>query len=246
MRRRRPPKKLILLYERLNGYFGPLRWWPGETPFEVICGAILTQNTAWHNVEKAIGNLKKVEICSFKGIRETSEEQIATLIRPSGYYHIKTARLKAFVSFLEHEYGGDMKKMFAEETISLREKLLGVKGIGEETADSILLYAGGKPVFVVDAYTRRVLCRHGLISEGVSASYAAVQQFFMGNLEPDVELFNQFHALFVNLGKKFCRKVPLCRLGCPLYGTPFSEEGERSCRMGPQPGNGNRILPCRA
>jgi endonuclease-3 related protein len=206
---------LLAIYERLNDYFGDLHWWPGSTPFEVIVGAILTQNTAWRNVELAIANLKGRGILSVTGLFATPEDIIASLIRPSGYYNVKTNRLKSFVYFLKEEYKGNLETMFAENLPTLRDKLLSVKGIGEETADSILLYAADKPVFVVDAYTKRILHRHGFITE--DSDYAEIQNLFMDNLAVDVPFFNQYHALLVNTGKKFCRKKPLCREGCPLY-----------------------------
>ncbi|MDD5722988.1 MAG: endonuclease III domain-containing protein [Syntrophales bacterium] len=201
------------LYEGLNAYFGDLRWWPGETPFEITVGAILTQNTNWKNVEAAIGKLKKAGLLDPLKLYGTGDSIIAGLIRSSGYYNIKTKRLKAFLDFLHNEYAGDLDAMFNEGLCTLREKLLGVRGIGAETADSILLYAGGKPVFVVDAYTRRVLERHDLITP--DWSYHEVQALFMDSLPHDTPLYNQYHALFVQVGKQFCKKQPHCD-GCPL------------------------------
>jgi endonuclease-3 related protein len=206
---------LLNIYETLNDCFGNLNWWPGETPFEIAVGAILAQNTNWKNVERAIENLKESNLLSPEGLLKTEEEKLEELIRPSGYYRIKTKRLKSFVRFLFEEYDGALDKMFEEEPWALREKLLDVKGIGEETADSILLYAGEKPVFVVDAYTRRVLLRHHLINE--DARYGNIQSLFMDHLPCHAPLFNQYHALFVNTGKRFCRKTPLCE-ECPLKG----------------------------
>ena len=206
---------LLKIYATLNGCFGNLHWWPGETPFEIAVGAILTQNTNWKNVERAIENLKGSDLLSPQGLLKIGEEKLEELIKPSGYYRIKTKRLKNFILFLFEEYDGDLDKMFEEELWSLREKLLGVKGIGEETADSILLYAGEKPVFVVDAYTRRILLRHHLIDE--DARYRDIQSLFMDHLPCRAPLFNQYHALFVNTGKRFCRKSPLCET-CPLKG----------------------------
>jgi len=201
------------IYERLNDRFGDLHWWPGETPFEIAVGAILTQNTNWKNVERAIENLKERGLLSPAGLFGASDKTIEDLIRPSGYYRVKTKRLKNFIKFLYTEYGGDLDKMFETELRLLRGKLLGVNGIGEETADSILLYAGEKPVFVVDAYTRRILSRHQLIDE--DACYGDIQSLFMDHLPCEVPLFNQYHALFVNAGKRFCGKTPLCE-ECPL------------------------------
>lgn len=202
------------IYALLNDHFGDLGWWPGETPFEVIVGAILTQNTAWRNVEIAIENLQKAGVLSPEGMMRMEGDTLAGLIRPSGYFRIKTKRLKSFVSFLYGEFDGNLHCMFSEAIPVLREKLLKVNGIGEETADSILLYAGNKPVFVVDAYTRRILQRHGIISE--DADYGQIQRLFMKNLPFSVPLYNQYHALLVNTGKNFCRKAPLCE-ECPLH-----------------------------
>jgi endonuclease-3 related protein len=207
--------RLKEIYEILNDYFGDLNWWPGETPFEIAVGAILTQNTNWGNVEKAIENLKSANLLSPVRLLGKSDVELAELIRPSGYYNVKTKRLKAFLRFLNEAYDGRMETMFQEDFQSLRKKLLGVKGIGEETADSILLYGGKKPVFVVDAYTRRILERHGIIDSG--CSYGDIQELFMGHLVPDVALYNQYHALLVNTGKHFCRRSPLCG-ECPLKG----------------------------
>ncbi len=208
-------------YDAMNGHFGDLGWWPAETPFEVIVGAILTQNTAWRNVTAAIGNMKQEGLMSLAGILETDDETLADLIRPSGYYRIKTRRLKAFAGYLKENYGGDLKRMFAEEWRGLRKSLLNIHGIGRETADSILLYAGGKPVFVVDAYTKRILSRHGIIAE--DADYDEIQALFMKNLPKDSGLYNQYHALIVNTGKEYCRKkAPRCQM-CPLKGMKFGK-----------------------
>ncbi len=204
---------LTELYTVLDNHFGPLHWWPGETPFEIAVGAILTQNTNWRNVERAIEGLKSAGLLHPDPLHETADHLIARIIRPSGYYRVKTRRLKAFVSFLSREYGGEMHRMFKEDLGALRGKLLTVKGIGEETADSILLYAGNMPVFVVDAYTRRILSRHGVI-DGESR-YGDIQKMFMSVLPDDSALFNQYHALLVNTGKQFCKKRPLCD-ACPL------------------------------
>ena len=206
-------EKIWAIYEALNTCFGDLHWWPGETPFEVVVGAILTQNTNWNNVETAITALKKADLLDPLRLHEADDVKISTLIRSSGYYNIKTKRIKAFLGFLHTVYAGDLDVMFSEEWGVLRENLLGVKGIGEETADSILLYAGGKPIFVVDAYTRRVLERHAIIAPGWD--YRKVQTLFMESLPCDVSLYNQYHALLVQGGKQFCRQAPRCG-GCPL------------------------------
>jgi len=208
-------EKLTTIYDLLFNHFGPQHWWPGDTPFEIAVGAILTQNTNWDNVEKAITNLKKVKKLNSKSLRNISPTKLASLIRPAGYFNIKADRVKHFVDFLADHYNGSMKKMRAEEPLPLREKLLGVKGIGPETADSILLYALEKPVFVIDAYTKRILSRHKLVSE--KAVYHDLQDIFYENLPQDVKLFNEYHALIVMLGKEFCRPKPGCE-GCPLQG----------------------------
>jgi len=204
----------LATYKKLNAHFGDLNWWPGNSPFEVIVGAILTQNTAWRNVEKAIARLKSKELLHPAGILEIDDSTLADLIRPAGYYNIKTQRLKSFIRFLYNGYDGKLDNMFAEDLWRLRAKLLTVKGIGEETADSILLYAGEKPIFVVDAYTRRILQRHDVIPG--DATYKEIQNLFMTHLPHSVRLYNQYHALFVNTGKYFCTRKPRCE-DCPLH-----------------------------
>lgn len=202
------------IYDRLDRHYGPLKWWPAESPFEVVVGAVLTQNTSWKNVEKAIESLKSAGLLSFDGLLGLSLEDLAGHIRSSGYYNLKARRLKNLLELVEHEYDGDLDLLFAEDTASARQALLSVKGIGPETADSILLYAGGHPSFVVDAYTHRILARHNLIPE--ECDYQYVQDLFMDNLSHDPEVFNQYHALLVNTAKQFCKKsAPFCT-GCPL------------------------------
>jgi endonuclease-3 related protein len=207
-----PP--LDAYYNSLFTAFGPQHWWPGRTPFEIIVGAILTQNTSWTNVEQAIRNLRRARLLTPAAIERAAPQQIEALIRPSGYFRQKARKLKAFCSFLRFEYGGSLKKMFAEPTLPLRAKLLGVFGIGPETADSILLYAGGHPVFVVDTYTKRLLVRHGWIRE--DAKYDDVRWLFESQFPGDAARFNEFHALIVKTGKHFCRTAqPRCD-ECPL------------------------------
>ena len=206
---------LMAVYHKLYKAYGPRHWWPGETSFEVMVGAILTQNTSWRNVEKAIQRLKAKGVLNPQGIFYLRRSQLASLIKSSGYYRIKADRLKSFMGFLFEEYDGDLKRMKRARLVELRTKLLGVKGIGPETADSILLYGLKKPVFVVDAYTRRVLSRHGVISE--EASYEEIQKLFMMHLPLDEKLFNEYHALFVQAGKMVCKKTPRCDI-CPLKG----------------------------
>lgn len=204
---------LYKIYKKLLAYFGPQHWWPGETPFEVAVGAILTQNTNWGNVEKAINNLKQKKILDPHILHGMPVHQLADIIRPAGYFNIKSKRLKNFIRLLIEEYAGNVKNMKLSDHAIVREKLLCVNGIGPETADSILLYALGKPVFVIDAYTRRVLSRHGIIGSG--ESYTSFQDLFHSTLKEDVKLFNEFHALFVRVGKEYCGAKPLCD-GCPL------------------------------
>ena len=210
-------KRILLdLYDRLYEAFGPRHWWPGDSPFEVTVGAILTQNTAWRNVEKAIGNLKAASLLSPDALQSLPVQDLAAVIRPAGYYNIKAGRLKHFLDFLFRENAGDLDRLLTQDLDALRSKLLSINGIGPETADSILLYAGNKPTFVVDTYTKRILSRHGLMPEEVS--YDEVRDFFMDCLEPDVAMFNEYHALLVHLGRTFCSKTrPKCS-ECPAKG----------------------------
>jgi len=208
-------KLLLEIYDRLMSRYGPQHWWPGDTPFEVIIGAILTQSAAWTNVEKAIVNLKSTGVLSPGAIRNLPLDTLARLIRPCGYYNTKAVKLKAFTEWLGKNYFDNLDNLFALETQVLQEQLLAVHGIGNETADSIILYAANKPVFVIDAYTRRIIIRIGLFSEDVG--YIPFQTFFMDNLPADVQLFNEYHALLVCLGKDVCHKQPRCS-GCCFTG----------------------------
>jgi endonuclease-3 related protein len=205
-------RTLTDIYRRLLDGFGRQHWWPAEEPFEVIVGAILTQSAAWGNVEKAIANLKAAEALSPAKLRRLQLPRLARLVRPCGYYNAKALKLKSFAFWLGNHYNDDLNKLFATSTEELRQQLLSVHGIGRETADSILLYAAGKPIFVIDAYTRRILSRIGLVPEKVS--YAGYQAFFMEHLSPDAQMFNEYHALLVHLGKDFCRRHPLCSQCC--------------------------------
>ena len=206
--------KLLEIYKRLFHAFGPQRWWPGDSPFEIAVGAILTQNTNWGNVEKAIQNLKKHNALAVKSINNMPALKLAELIKPAGYFNVKTKRLKNFIHFLMNKYQGSMKRIRDGDIQVIRENLLNVNGIGPETADSILLYALEKPVFVIDAYTKRVLSRHGIM--GDEKSYDEFQELFHSSLEINARLFNEYHALFVKVGKTYCkRKKPLCE-ECPL------------------------------
>jgi endonuclease-3 related protein len=201
-------------FQTLSLALGPMGWWPAKTPFEVIVGAILTQNTAWVNVERAVGNLRRAGLLTPVAMERVSIARLALLVRPSGYFRQKAKKLKAFVRFLRESYGGSLARMFRKPTAELRQQLLAVHGIGPETADSILLYAGGHPVFVVDAYTHRILGRHNLTNG--KPDYGAVRSLFEMNLPRDAGLYNEFHALLVNVGKNWCRKgQPRCG-ECPL------------------------------
>jgi endonuclease-3 related protein len=207
-------KQLKTIYKALYRAYGPQHWWPGDTPFEMMVGAVLTQNTAWGNVEKAIAALKKSRLLSLSRLHDTPGGRLASLIRPSGYFNIKAQRLKSLTAFIVGRYRGSLKRMFADDPRELREGLLGVNGVGPETADSIMLYAVNRPYFVVDAYTKRVFNRHGLVSE--RAVYHEVQRLFMENLHADARLYNEYHALIVRVAKERCKKSrPLCS-GCPL------------------------------
>jgi endonuclease-3 related protein len=207
-------KNLMRYYEAMSAALGPMHWWPARSPFEVIVGAILTQSTAWGNVERAIANLRSARMLTPPALRKARTSRLAALVRPSGYFRQKAKKLKAFVQFLQREYGGSLKRMFQTPTPELREKLLSVHGIGPETADSILLYAGNHPVFVVDAYTHRIFGRHGVTSG--KPDYEAVRARFETALPRHPQFLNEFHALIVNTGKNWCRKgVPCCQ-ECPL------------------------------
>jgi len=203
-------------YMALSAALGPMHWWPAKTPFEMIVGAILTQSTAWSNVERAIENLRRERLLTFGALERVPMARLQRLVRPSGYFRQKARKLKAFVEFLRHQYGGSLARMFRTPTAELREQLLSVQGIGRETADSILLYAGKQAVFVVDAYTHRILERHALVLG--KPDYEIAREFFESRLPRDAALYNEFHALIVNAGKNWCRKsAPRCEQ-CPLAG----------------------------
>lgn len=202
------------IFETLYKSFGPQNWWPADSPFEVMIGAILTQNTAWRNVEKAITGLGEIGDLTPEAVLSLPIERLEETIRPSGYFRQKSARLQGFCRFLQEQYGGSIPAMEGVATRDLRGQLLSLNGIGPETADSILLYALGRPMFVVDAYTIRLLSRHGLCS--AKGKYHEIQNLFLENLDHDVALYNEFHALIVKHGKEQCRKNnPLC-IDCPL------------------------------
>ena len=203
------------LFDRLWDHFGPQHWWPGETDLEVMAGAILTQNTNWKNVEKAIGNLKRRDLLSVEGLHGLPMAELAQEIRPAGYFNVKAKRLKNLIRFVVEDHQGDLSLLFGQALGTLRQGLLSVTGVGPETADSIILYGARLPVFVIDAYTYRILSRHGLVE--AETSYDDLQSLFMDHLPEDAQLFNEFHALMVMAGKHYCRRVPLCK-SCPLQG----------------------------
>ena len=214
-------QKLMDIYNRMLDRFGPQYWWPGETTIEIIVGAILTQNTNWGNVEKAINNLKNANLLCPEKLHNMSADVLAELIRPAGYFNIKAQRLKSFLNWLFEKHDGDLKMAANLGNQTLREELLKIKGIGPETADSICLYAFNRPIFVVDAYTARILGRHGFLEP--DTNYHQIQELFEYNLESDVQLFNEYHALLVKLGKEHCKKRPVCT-GCPLEDLPHQIE----------------------
>jgi endonuclease-3 related protein len=208
-------KRLMSIYHALFRAYGPQHWWPGDTPFEVLVGAVLTQNTSWANVENAIANLKRERILTFSRMINAAPGKLARLIRPSGFFNVKTKRLRHLLLFIHTKYSGRLTRMFAADPARLRQQLLEVNGIGPETADSILLYAGEKPFFVVDAYTKRIFSRQGLIAD--NADYGVVQGLFMENLAHNARFYNEYHALIVRLGKDHCKKArPLCS-DCPIH-----------------------------
>lgn len=205
---------LYSIYRKLFAFFGPQHWWPAKTAFEVIVGAILTQNTSWSNVEKAIHNLKQNRLLTADKLYQLSFKKLTAQIKSTGYYNIKAKRIREFLKFFLRKYQGKIEKMTSVSLKQLRQELLSINGVGPETADSILLYALHKPIFVVDAYTKRILLRHDLIRN--DATYQEVQDLFMRNLRSDMRLFNEYHALLVKLGKDFCLKnKPKCK-DCPL------------------------------
>ena len=205
-------EKLLDIYQRLFDRYGPQSWWPADDPFEVIVGAILTQSAAWTNVEQAISNLKAAKALTPTALYDLPLDRLAQLIHPSGYYNAKALKLKAFADRLHSKYNSDLERLFTLDTATLRPELLSIYGIGEETADSIILYAAGRPIFVIDAYTRRIVSRLGLAPE--KDSYGDFQALFTENLPHDEGLFNEYHALLVRHGKEVCRKMPRCTLCC--------------------------------
>ena len=206
-------RRLLDIYQRLYAHYGPQHWWPGESAFEVVVGAILTQSAAWANVEKAIANLKAAGVMSVEGLFAIPEAELAHLVYPAGYYNAKARKLKALAAMLFQRFDGNLERLLVLPLPELRRLLLETYGIGPETADSIILYAAGQPIFVVDAYTRRILPRLGLQPQ--RDDYGDWQALFGEHLPPDAALFNEYHALLVRHGKTLCRKDPIC-LPCPL------------------------------
>lgn len=204
--------EVLDIYKKLYKAFGPQHWWPAKTPFEVIVGAILTQSTNWKNVERAISNLKKHRLLIPKKILEIKNQELENRIRPAGYFRAKTIKLKAFVKHLFEHHHGKLRNLFNQSVPKLRGELLSIHGIGPETADSIILYAANKPSFVVDAYTKRIGHRVGLFKY---VKYAEVKDFFEQKLPKSVKIYNEYHALLVELGKRYCKKKPECKK-CPI------------------------------
>lgn len=200
-------------YEALFERWGEQHWWPGRTRLEMMLGAILTQNTVWTNVEKAIANLRSNNALNIPALEKASREELAKWIRPAGYFNQKSDYIKGMVETIQERFDGSLNPLFALDTPTLRTELLSWKGIGPETADSILLYAAQRPIFVVDAYTKRFLSRHGWCDE--KATYDSVAKLFTDSLPVDVQLYNEYHALIVRLGKEHCNTKPKCA-GCPL------------------------------
>jgi endonuclease III related protein len=207
------------VFEQLLSALGPQYWWPADSPFEVIVGAILTQNTAWRNVKQAIGRLRENDLLTSQSISTLSLSELALLIRSSGYYNQKARKLKAFCDHLHNHWQGRLDDFLSQDMEKLRTELLGLHGIGPETADSILLYAARQPSFVVDAYTYRIFHRHGWVPESIA--YEDLRSFFMEAMEPDVAMFQEYHALLVRTGHLYCRRKPSCE-SCPLH---ESQEG---------------------
>jgi endonuclease-3 related protein len=218
----RTGEKIRAFHDAMLTAYGPQHWWPADTPFEVVIGAILTQNTNWKNVERAIANLKREGLLSPESLARVPTEQLAEVIRPAGYYRIKAKRLKNFITMLVRDFGGDLAALFALRTSSLREAGVAAPAIGPVPPDSIVLYAAAKPVFVIDTYTARILYRHGVIDLG--ATYEDMQALMQDNLAEDVAMFQEYHALLVEVGKRQCKKAAPNCAGCPL--APLLENGQ--------------------
>jgi endonuclease-3 related protein len=229
---------LLAVYRRLLSHNGHAGWWPGESPFEICLGAILTQNTAWSNVARALDALRSRQLLSFEALEALPPQLLAALIRPSGYFNVKARRVRAFLEFLRREYGGRVEPMGLEAPARLRARLLAVPGVGRETADSIALYAAGLPLFVVDAYTRRIFARLGFLEGG--EDYDDIAGQFMRHLPRDAGLYNDFHAQIVLLGKNTCRPRPRCR-ECPLLGLCERRGARKTTRDSRRAGDTKRV-----
>jgi len=208
-------ERLMEVYDRFYAAYGPQHWWPGETPFEVIAGAILTQSAAWTNVEMALANMRAAGCWSLGAVHQLPEAELAQLVRSSGYFNAKARKLKAFAAHVADNYQGDLDQFLSKSTKPLRDELLSIHGIGDETADDIMVYAAGKPSFVIDTYTRRIMDRVGMTAEGELLKYRDYQAVFHDNLPHDTQLFNEFHALWDRHAKESCAKTPRCQ-GCCL------------------------------
>lgn len=200
-------------FDALFRHYGKQHWWPAKTRLEIMLGAILTQNTAWANVDLALSNLRKADALTFQALEESSREQIAEWIRPSGFFNQKSGYIKAMIEMIRDRFDGSLDNLFSLETRELREELLSWKGFGKETADSVILYAANKPAFVVDAYTKRICTRHEWVNEKVK--YDDLAKLFTDHLPEDTQLFNEYHALIVQVCKEHCNTKPKCE-GCPL------------------------------
>jgi endonuclease III related protein len=217
------------IFDRLFCAYGPQEWWPAETPFEMIVGAILTQNTSWKNVERSIAALRSYSLLDLESMERVSAVDLALCIRSSGYYNQKARKLKAFCDHLRSHWQGDLSHFLAQEMSSLRPELLSIFGIGPETADSIILYAACQPSFVVDTYTYRIFSRHGLVAEDLS--YDDLRDYFMDSLEPDTAYFQEYHALLVRTGHLYCGRKPSCD-SCPMKGWSVEEAAAEPCCVG--------------
>ncbi|MDA1128693.1 MAG: endonuclease [Chloroflexi bacterium] len=206
---------LMDIYQRFYDAYGPQHWWPGEGPFEIIAGAILTQSAAWTNVEMALANMRAAGCWSLEAVHQISDADLAQLVRPSGYFNAKARKLKSFAAHIAINYQGDLDRFLSQPTKPLRDELLSIHGIGDETADDIMVYAAHKPSFVIDTYTRRIMDRVGMTPEVVRSKYLDYQALFHDNLPADTQLFNEFHALWDRHAKEACAKTPRCE-GCCL------------------------------
>jgi len=214
----------MAMYEAMRERFGDQGWWPGDGALEICCGAILTQNTNWRNVEKAIANLRAAGCMSLPALHAMPRGDLAELIRPAGYFNVKAKRLKNFIAHVHEAFGNDLAAFLDRSVSALREELVSINGIGLETADSIVLYAAGKCTFVVDAYTARILLRHGLI--GPEDDYETIKELCESHVPERLDLYNDYHAQLVAVGKTYCRPIARCE-GCPLERFPHDRDAGR-------------------